>query len=298
MYTQINNYLNTIRNEKKLSIHTQKAYKIDLYQFASFVKGRQVDRDLLGQYISFLNSEYEARTVKRKIASIRAFYNDIMSDCPENNPLFRYRIRINTPKQLPKVIPSYLINALLSSVYDAYTPQNRATLLDIMVIELLFGAGLRVSELCSLTPENFILSDHKIHLHINGKGNRDRIIEIVTQDLIPIVTLYLEEYKSEIDKQGYVLINKHGTKLSTQSVRRIIDNHLKKIGTPYHVTPHMFRHTFATSLLDEGADIRFIQSLLGNSSISTTQIYTHVSTKQQSLVLAKKHPRNKMTFSL
>ena len=108
----------------------------------------------------------------------------------------------------------------------------------------------------------------------------------------------MEEYKSEINKQGYVLINKHGTKLSTQSVRRIIDNHLKKIGAPYHVTPHMFRHTFATSLLDEGADIRFIQSLLGHSSISTTQIYTHVSTKQQSLVLAEKHPRNKMTFSL
>lgn len=298
MNTQINNYLEAIQKEKKLSFHTQKAYRNDLCQFAAFVNGQHVDRALLSNYLSFLNSKYAPRTVKRKIASIRAFYNDIMSDCPENNPLFKYRIRINTPKQLPKVIPTYLMNAILCSVYDSYNPDNRQTLLDIIVIELLFGAGLRVSELCSLTPESFILSDRNIHLHIKGKGNKDRIIEIVTKELIQIVALYLEKYKKEICQQGYILINKHGTKLSTQSVRRIIDNHLKRIGTPYHVTPHMFRHTFATSLLDEGADIRFIQSLLGHSSISTTQIYTHVSTRQQSLILAEKHPRNKMTFPL
>ena len=109
---------------------------------------------------------------------------------------------------------------------------------------------------------------------------------------------YCDMFSKEIQEQGAILFNQRGRPLSPQSVRRIINKYLNQIGESNHVTPHMFRHTFATSLLDAGMDIRYIQSLLGHSSISTTQIYTHVSAKQQTLLLAEKHPRGKMTFSL
>lgn len=298
MYTQISNYLNVIKNEKKLSIHTQKAYKTDLYQFAKFSHGQIIDKKLISQYIAFLNSQYAARTVKRKLASLHAFFTEVTCGAPEQSPFYNQRIRINTPKQLPRIIPSEVINGLLHSAYDNYDPNKRTTLLEIMVFELLFGAGLRVSELCSLTSESFTILSHGLRLHINGKGNKDRIIELTTADIIRVAKLYITAYQEEIQNLGFILINRQGKKLSPQSVRRIICNHLKKINSPYHVTPHMFRHTFATSLLDEGADIRFIQALLGHSSISTTQIYTYVSTKQQSRILAQKHPRNKMSFTI
>lgn len=283
---------------KKLSPDTQKAYKIDLHQFADFVGEQAVDRHLLSQYIAFLNSNFAPRTVKRKVASIRAFYNEVTFDSPADNPFNKYHIHVNTPKQLPRVIPPQLVNDLLRSVYDSYSPQRKETLRDILVIELLFGAGLRVSELCSLRQENFTVSKDLIRLHITGKGNKDRIIEIATPELIHVAKKYLTIFESAIQKQGFIFINRRNAKLSPQSVRHIINNHLCILGSTYHVTPHMFRHTFATSLLNEGVDIRFIQSLLGHSSISTTQIYTHVSVRQQSILLAEKHPRNKMSYSL
>ena len=108
----------------------------------------------------------------------------------------------------------------------------------------------------------------------------------------------IDMFSKEIQEQGAILFNRRGCPLSPQSVRRIINRYLNQIDTSSHVTPHMFRHTFATSLLEAGMDIRYIQSLLGHSSISTTQIYTHVTTRQQTLLLAEKHPRGKMTFSL
>ena len=129
-----------------------------------------------------------------------------------------------------------------------------------------------------------------------GKDASDELFK--TKELLQLLKVYYREFSEEIDDQGAILINRRGCPLSPQSVRRIIHKYLKQIGVENHITPHMFRHTFATSLLEAGMDIRYIQSLLGHSSISTTQIYTHVSARQQTLLLAEKHPRGKMTFSL
>lgn len=292
-------YLDICEFEKKLSDDTIKAYRIDLTQFVAFAGDEIVDSQTLNRYIKHLNQSYAPRSVKRKLASLRAFFYEMeLSGSICDNPFEKLHIRIHAPQQLPRVIPDQIVRKLLQSTYDAYTPEKRATLRDVLVIELLFGTGIRVSELCELTSDAFQLQEDKLRLVIKGKGRKERVIQITTPQLILVANRYLEAYAQDIQEFGFVFLNRCGRQLSPQSVRRIISKHLKKIQTAYHVTPHMFRHTFATSLLEAGMDIRYIQSLLGHSSISTTEIYTHVAPHQQTILLAEKHPRGKMSFAL
>lgn len=292
-------YLETDEYEKQLSPDTIKAYRIDLRQFLDFTGGEWADKDVLNQYIKHLNQHFAPRSAKRKLASIRAFYHEMeMCGKLEENPFDKLHIRIHSPQQLPRVIPEQVVQSLLQSAYNAYAPGCREVLRDIVVLELLFSTGLRVSELCALSKDTFLLNDSGLRLLVKGKGRKERILQIATPELLQVVQKYCDMFSKEIQEQGAILFNQRGRPLSPQSVRRIINKYLNQIGESNHVTPHMFRHTFATSLLDAGMDIRYIQSLLGHSSISTTQIYTHVSAKQQTLLLAEKHPRGKMTFSL
>ena len=295
----IADYLETGKYEKQLSSDTIKAYRIDLRQFLDFTGGEWADRNMMNQYIKYLNQHFAPRSAKRKLASVRAFYHE-MEICGElgENPFNKLHIRIHSPQELPRVIPEQIVQALLQSAYNAYMPGCREVLRDIVVLELLFSTGLRVSELCALTRNTFLLNDSGLRLLVRGKGRKERILQITTPELLQLVKIYCDAFSKEIQEQGSILFNQRGQPLSPQSVRRIINKYLDRIGGASHITPHMFRHTFATSLLEAGMDIRYIQSLLGHSSISTTQIYTHVSAQQQTLLLAEKHPRGKMTFSL
>lgn len=295
----IADYLEVGEYEKQLSPDTIKAYRIDLRQFLEYTRGIWPNKNVLNQYIKHINQTFAPRSAKRKLASVRAFYHE-MELCGklEENLFDKLHIRIQSPKQLPRVIPEQVVQNLLQCAYDSYMPGCRETLRDIVVLELLFSTGLRVSELCSLSKNTFQLSDNELRLLINGKGRKERIIQIATKELLRLLKVYCNEFSKEIDAQGTILINRRGCSLAPQSVRRIINKYLKQLGVNSHITPHMFRHTFATSLLEAGMDIRYIQSLLGHSSISTTQIYTHVTARQQTLLLAEKHPRGKMTFSL
>lgn len=295
----ISQYLESDAQEKKLSPHTIKAYRIDLYQFLSFVHGKSVDKELLSQYIKYLNSHFAPRTVKRKIASVRAFYQELeLGDQIASNPFQKLRIRIHTPKQLPRTIPEHIVRELLSEAYHIYSSDIPLALRDIVVLELLFSTGVRVSELCKLTEQTFLLNEQSLQLIIRGKGDKERILELSSPELLHLIQLYCVTFSNQIRNHGHILINNHGNPLTPQSVRRIINKYMDKLQVPFSITPHMFRHTFATSLLDAGVDIRYIQSLLGHSSISTTQIYTHVTTKQQAILLSENHPRNKMSFTL
>jgi len=295
----IADYLETGEYEKQLSPDTIKAYRIDLQQFIDFTEDTWADKDTLNQYIKYLNQHFAPRSVKRKLASVRAFYHEMeMSGELEENPFNKLHIRIHSPQQLPRIIPEQIVQALLQSAYDAYTQGGREVLRDIVVLELLFSTGLRVSELCALSKDTFLLNDNGLRLLVKGKGRKERIIQVTTPELLQLVQTYCDAFSKEIQEQGAILFNRRGRPISPQPVRRIINKYLNRIGASDHVTPHMFRHTFATSLLEAGMDIRYIQSLLGHSSISTTQIYTHVTARQQTLLLAEKHPRGKMTFSL
>lgn len=297
--TLIADYLEAGQYEKQLSADTIKAYRIDLRQFLGFTKGAWADKDMLEQYIKHLNQHFAPRSVKRKLASVRAFYHEMeISGEIEENPFNKLHIRIHSPQQLPRIIPEQIVQALLQSAYDAYTPGRREVLRDIIVLELLFSTGLRVSELCALSQDSFLLNDSGLRLLVKGKGRKERVLQITTPELLQIAKTYCDMFSEEIKAQGAILFNRRGCPLSPQSVRRIINKYLNRIDAHSRITPHMFRHTFATSLLEAGMDIRYIQSLLGHSSISTTQIYTHVSSRQQTLLLAEKHPRSRMTFSL
>ena len=292
-------YLDLNEREKQLSPHTIKAYHIDLEQFLSFVGDKAVEKEVLSQYIKHLNSRFSPRTAKRKIASVRAFYRELeFNERLELNPFEKLRVRIHTPKQLPRTIPEHIIRGILMQVYSTYSPENVWSLRDIVVLELLFSTGVRVSELCELTVYTFLLKEHGLQLIVHGKGDKERILELTSPELLKLFHLYYATFSEQICRHDRILINNRGNPLTPQSVRRIIKRYTKKLNVAVPITPHMFRHTFATSLLNAGVDIRYIQSLLGHSSITTTQIYTHVTTRQQTTLLAEKHPRNQMSFLL
>ncbi len=215
----------------------------------------------------------------------------------EHSPFEKLRIHIHAPKQLPRIIPENVVEDLLRRAYQGDTLSDRWRLRDLLVLELLFSTGVRVSELCKLSQKTVTLNGRSVRLLIDGKGRKERVIQVETPEIVALLETYCRKFEEEICNHGALLINDRRRPMEPQSVRRIINRYMGQLGTPLHVTPHMFRHTFATSLLEAGVDIRYIQSLLGHSSISTTQIYTHVTTQRQSELLARNHPRNKMKFT-
>ncbi len=291
-------YLERAKRESNLSPDTLKAYRIDLDQFLAFVGRGEVDKALLSRYVQHLNQTFAPRSVKRKLASVHAFYQTLLeNELLEHSPFEKLHIHIHAPKQLPRVIPEDVVEGLLRCAYQEDVSSDRWRLRDLVVLELLFSTGVRVSELCKLSQETVTLNGRAVRLLIDGKGRKERVIQIETPEIVALLETYCQEFEEEICEYGALLINNRRRPIEPQSVRRIINKYMGHLDTPLHVTPHMFRHTFATSLLEAGVDIRYIQSLLGHSSISTTQIYTHVTTQRQSELLARNHPRNKMKFT-
>lgn len=293
----INIYLRYCAEQKTLSPKTTKAYKIDLAQFADFSKG-EFTRNSLSSYISHLHKRFKPKTAKRKIASLKAFTHFLMmQDIISVNPFDKIDVSFREPMVLPKTIPFNIIEKILTNAYENLRQcgteySRRSAVRDIAVLEVLFATGARVSEICTLTPDTVDLTNHTIKMF--GKGSKERIIQIENPDVLNAMHRYYAEFREEILTSGFFFVNKMHNRLTEQSVRAMINKHVAAIGYEKHITPHMFRHSFATLLLEEDVDIRYIQKILGHSSITTTQIYTHVSTAKQKEILAIKHPRNKI----
>lgn len=296
-------YLSHCKYEKGLSFQTLKAYQIDLEQFAQFIKDERSipDKAVLQSYISGLRKQYKIKSEKRKIASLKAFFGYLEYEGKiEENPFTKLRIKLHEPFLLPRTIPLSAIHKLLACAYSKKTTVGtnsytyRAVLRDIAVLELLFATGMRVSELCTLRPESVDFVENTIKIH--GKGSKERIIQICNDSVLAAVHSYHTAFLCEIETSGWFFVNRLGHRLSDQSVRFMIRKYTDIAGIELHITPHMFRHSFATLLLEEDVDIRYIQQLLGHSSIMTTQIYTHVSAKKQRDILTFKHPRNKINI--
>jgi integrase/recombinase XerD len=175
------------------------------------------------------------------------------------------------------------------TAYKAFTYIRNAA-----ILELLFATGLRVSELCNLLNDNFDIKNHQ--MLIMGKGSKERVLFISNTEVLETLSQYKDKRMAFDQGCPYFFINRHGNRLSEQSVRYIIKHTLVQAGISQHITPHMFRHTFATTLLEEGVDCRYIQRILGHSSIKTTERYTYVSLKMQKAVLIEKHPRNRLVL--
>ena len=297
---QIQNYLSICANQKKLNEKTLKAYRIDLTQFDFFVSqnGLPFGKECLAAYISNLHDEYMPKTAKRKIASLRAFLNFLEFDEQiDKNPLPKIRTAFQEPIILPKTLSMKTIRKFLKKAYAnmencSTDSQYITSLRNVAILELLFAVGVRVSELCSIEAGDIDLKSGAVKIH--GKGSRERIVYIMNKDTLASLKTYADAYRMKIKSTGWFFVNRLGSRLSEQSVRAMIHNLAKQMNIQERITPHMFRHSFATLLLEEDVDIRYIQSILGHSSITTTQIYTHVSTRKQRSILMKKHPRNKI----
>lgn len=296
--TCIQNYLEYCEMQKCLDQKTLKAYRIDLRQFCEQTPETQIEEitpEVLEQYIARLHGQFKPKTAKRKIASVKAFFHYLeYREIIDHNPFNKIRVRFREPVILPKTIPLRTVELFLSTIYRQYetavsTYQRQNALRDTAVAELLFATGMRISELCSLKVSDVNLSDGTILIY--GKGSRERRLQIGSEAVLHILTAYNDSICGKRASCNHFFINHCGNALSDQSVRRMINKYTALASIEQHITPHMFRHTFATSLLDADVDIRYIQEMLGHSSINVTEIYTHVSVAKQKDILATKHPR-------
>ncbi|MCI8959556.1 MAG: tyrosine-type recombinase/integrase [Lachnospiraceae bacterium] len=304
LQTRIKDYLAYCQDQKRLDAKTLKAYRTDLAQFHAYVPSSSISEmtpDLLEAFIRNLHQTYKPRTVKRKIASLKALFHYFeYRDLIGQNPFNKIQVRFREPVLLPRTIPLHTMELLLSTIYrqasDASTTyQKKRALRDAAVIELLFATGIRISELCFLKEADVSLLDRTILIF--GKGSKERKIQIGSDAVAHTLEAYKNAFIAEIQSCGYFFTSQNSTPLSDQSVRRMIRKYTSLAAISLHITPHMFRHTFATSLLEADVDIRYIQKMLGHSSINVTEIYTHVAMSKQRDILTTRHPRKDFHIS-
>ncbi|XZH88407.1 tyrosine-type recombinase/integrase [Clostridium perfringens] len=301
----INQYLLKCEFQNNLDKKTLKAYRIDLNQFLDFTIDNEdfYKKDRVIKYIYYLNkSNYAIKTIKRKIASIRAFFYYLnYEDIIDVNPFSKIKLKLKEPLILPKTISIDEIQKLFTYVYSEMEKCNKNSyrykeiVRDIAVLELLIGTGIRISELCTLKSDNIICSSNIIKIY--GKGSKERIIPIYNSNILEALDLYEKIFFEDILNNEYFFINKRKNRLSSQSVRNMINKYCKAIRIDLHITPHMFRHTFATMLLDDDVDSRNIQMILGHANITTTQIYMHVTSNKKSEIMKYKNPRSKFSIN-
>lgn len=303
----IDNFLFHSKFEKNLSAKTIKSYKTDLEQFQSFLTKRSfegdftsIDKLILKDYIRSL-ANFKPKTIKRKIASVKALFNHFEFENDDfNNPIRKIRTNIKEPFVLPVVMNLGEVKKIFRTAYrerekinDKMSYSYKEKTRDIAILETLFATGVRVSEICELSPKDIDLKSGV--LVITGKGQKERIIQICNQETTFVLKEYFNLFKEQIKEKEFFFINRFGNPLSSQSVRNMIRKYTGSVKISKNITPHTFRHTFATLLLEQGVDIKYIQHLLGHSSILTTQIYTHVNHKKQKKILTAKHPRKHFT---
>ena len=273
----LNEYLSVIKNLKNYSQHTVTAYKTDIDQFYKFINtSSTTNPEKFLQNLS--RSNYSKTTLNRKIASITAFLNWCLKTKQINIPDTSNLKALKTEKKLPNIMTSNYINTLLNEIPTSTTKEIR----DRAIIEILYSSGLRVSEISNLKL-NDIKKD--LSLRVLGKGNKTRILPM-TKQAYKYYELWLNNRVNitKSDSGDFLFLGIHGNKISDREIRRIVK---LRLGT----FPHSIRHTFATHLLDGGADLRVVQELLGHTDPSTTQIYTHVSKKQLKEKYKRTHPR-------
>lgn len=295
----VENYLEDCILRKRLNQKTVRAYKIDLKQYFEFIGTSLDDSKKINEYIHYLNQKYSKyKTIKRKIASIKAFYSYLeYEEIIDFSPFRKIRTKIKEPKILPRIIQKEYLNKIFQWLFGNLKHadseyKKTIAIRNIAIVELLFSTGIRISELCHIHIKDIDFQERS--LKILGKGSKERILYLGNDQVIESLKSLLELYKDSKDSKDtdYLFLNKFNTRLSEQSVRILLKKIESELKLTVHITPHMFRHTFATTLLEKEVDIRYIQNILGHSSISTTQIYTHVTYFKQKEILIEKNPMN------
>jgi len=296
--------------EKNLSNKTMKAYNIDLNQFKAYRTNQNLtvgvfDKFYIKDYMKHLfDDNLKAKSVKRKVGTLKTFFSFLeFEDIIEISPFKKMKFSIRLPQMLPKTINTKDLRKFFKYMYkykhslkhkNSYS--YNVIIRDIAVIELLYATGMRVSELCNLKLGDIDI--HKGIVTIFGKGSKERIIQVCDPEVKQALSEYHKIFAVKIHENNHFFINKFNTMFSEDSVRYMITKYQEKSGIKKQLTPHQFRHTLATGLLEENVDIRVIQNILGHSSILTTQIYTRVNSKLQKKILSTKHPRKNLNLNI
>lgn len=294
---QVRKYLEYCKYRKELDGNTMKAYKIDLRQFFEFSQEDMPKKSKIEDYITELHKKYKQKTVKRKIASVKAYYNYLEEhEIIDDNPFRKIKVKFKETAVLPKIIPREEIEILLNYIHSCKRINNEKAhkhwLRDIAVVEVLFATGARVYEVSNIRLDCINLNTGLIK--IMGKGGKERYIQVASREVLDILKKYYEHNSEAIKKSGFFFVNSRGNRYTEASIRLMLKKYTKLAGIERNITPHMFRHSFATYLIEEGVDISCVQQILGHSSIKTTQIYIHIASKKQAEILREMHPRNRM----
>lgn len=290
-------YLEYCEYRKELDRKTLKAYRIDLRQYFEYICVDEPDKEKIEEYVTHLHKSYKQKTVKRKIASIKAFYNYLEeTKIIAESPFRKIKVKFKETVTLPRIIPREEIEKLLNHMYQCLNENDKASrkfmLRDVAVIEVFFATGARVYEISNIRDDSINLNTGLIRLM--GKGGKERYVQISNTSILEVLKKYYDENEQSIKKSGYFFVNNRESRYTEQSIRLMLKKYTKQAGIERNITPHMFRHSFATYLIEEGVDVSCVQQILGHSSIKTTQIYIHIAAKKQAEILKELHPRNNM----
>ena len=285
-------FLDYISYEKKYSDYTEKNYELDLFKYFEYLDKNNLNyltvkyKDVSNFTLFLAKQNYKSTTINRIDSSIRSFYNYLELEEKINGNPFKAASNLKVPKRLPNYFKYDEYLTMISVIdKDDYEYRNR------LILEMLFATGLRVSELSNIKIKDIDFSEREIK--IMGKGSKERFV-FYNKECAIVLDSYLKECRSKLlnsKDSEYLFINHLGDKLTDRGIRLIIDKIVKKSCIKSKVSPHTFRHTFATMLLDEGCNIKSVQELLGHSSLGTTGIYTHLTNDEVRLAYMKAHPR-------
>ena len=292
----IQKFIEYLEYEKGYSKKTIISYENDLNLFNTYLKEnkitniKNIDYNTIRKYLSYLHdNKYEASSVSRKISALRSFFKyNIKEKVITNNPM----TVISNPKK-EKKLPKYLNYEEIEKLLNCIKMDKKEGIQERLIIELLYSTGIRVSELVNIKIKDIKIKENQIQ--ILGKGNKERIV-LFGEKAKEIIKIYLNTYKDEFTgniSNQYLLINKKGKQLTTNKVELIVKDVLRKSALKLNISPHTLRHTFATHMLDSGADLKSVQELLGHENLKTTAIYTHISNERLKQVFLNSHPRAK-----
>lgn len=292
MNKYIDDFINYLEYERNYSNNTIIAYKNDIIEFIDYLDTKRitnisdVDYDTIRTYLSYLyDNKYKAKSISRMISSLRSFFKYLkINNIITNNPM----TLISNPK-VEKKLPKYLTINEVESILSAPDMNDPVGIRDAFILELLYVSGIRVSELVNIKISDIEETDKRIKIF--GKGSKERYVlygsrcKELLNKYLSIRNIFLK-YPND-----YLILSKRGKKLNTREVRNIINRIKVKAGVSISISPHTFRHTFATHMLNEGADIRAVQELLGHENLSTTTIYTHLTNEKLRRTYLNTHPR-------
>lgn len=295
MKSHISPFQSYLRSELNLSPHSVLAYIRDISQFESFVRSKgslfedpqRVDHNFARSYLRWLElKKFSKKSIVRKISSCRAFFRYLLREGKVKVNPFEH---ILTPK-LGKRLPSFLYPEEVLKLLSSVNLKHRNGKRDLAILELIYASGMRVGEVSKLRMDDLDLGSGEVLVH--GKGNKERVV-LIGSHAISSIKDYVADRGKHYPAEKILFLGRCGTRLTGRSVERMIKKYARKAGIAKRVTPHTLRHSFATHLLEGGADLKMVQELLGHSSLSTTQIYTHLTKEKLKSIYDRSHPRAK-----